>query len=323
MQNNKSLSKSTTDNLCVLSFAEKSVIFIIDKFNDIIFILVRGISEHLEEIKIQNQFHSLKIKMATSNRQTRSNPSAGDSSSSVMEQLVRISDQLAALSYLPAAVKELRDEVSDVKHSIDFNGKVVEDISKKITAVENKLKMVDLLKTEVDSLKVRITDIQDDMEQRDQWARRSNIELVGVPERKGEHLINIVTSLAQHTGFDLDPKIDIDFVTRVAPKEPKKGQHKPIIIKMQARYRKDDFLAAIRNKRNLVSTDIGCGGDSRVYANDHLTSASKRLLHLTKEAAKQNHFRFVWVRNCRILVRKSEGSQIRAILKAEDLNKII
>lgn len=263
--------------------------------------------------------------MATSNRhhKTRSNSSSRDSSSSVMEQLARISDQLAALSYLPAAVKELRDEVSDVKHSIDFSGKIVEDMSKKITAMENKLKLVDSLKNEVDSLKVRLANFQDDMEQRDQWARRSNIELVGIPERNGENLIGIVSSLARKTGFDLDPKIDIDFVTRVAPKESKKGQHKPIIIKMQARYRKDDFLASIRKMQNLTGSDIGCGGDSRVYANDHLTSASKRLLHLTKEAAKQNNFRFVWVRNCRILVRKSEGSRIKSILKAEDLNKIL
>lgn len=261
--------------------------------------------------------------MASSNRQTRSNPSTGDSSSSVMEQLMKISDQLAALSYLPAAVKELRDEVSEVKLSIDFNGKVVEDISKKISTMENKLKLVDLLKSEVDSLKACIANIQDDMEQRDQWARRSNIELVGIPEKKGENLISIVSSIAKKIGFDIDPKIDIDFITRVAPKEVKKGQHKPIIIKMQARYRKDDFLASIRRKRDLISSDIGCGGDSRIYANDHLTSASKRLLHLTKEAAKLNHYRFVWVRNCRILVRKSEGSQIRAILKTEDLNKII
>lgn len=240
-----------------------------------------------------------------------------------MEQLVTISEQLAALSYLPAAVKELRNEVSEVKHSIEFSGKMVEEINTKISALESKLKLVDVLKNEVDSLKVHITKIQDDMEQRDQWARRSNIELVGIPERKGENLITIITSLAKHTGFDIDPRVDIDFVTRVAPKESKKGQHKPIIIKMQARYRKDDFLTSIRTKRNLSSSDIGCGGDSRIYANDHLTSASKRLLHLTKEAAKQNQYRFVWVRNCRILVRKSEGSHIRAILKLEDLNKMI
>lgn len=61
----------------------------------------------------------------------------------------------------------------------------------------------------------------------------------------------------------------------------------------------------------------------KLYINEHLTKKNQTILYETKQNAKKKNFKFVWVRDCKILVRKNETSRIFTIRSLEDMESIL
>lgn len=192
----------------------------------------------------------------------------------------------------------------------------IKETNSKIQKIENELRDYKEVKTSVRGLIV-------DSRNKDQWLRRSNIEIIGIPEASGENLNEIVQKLAMRCQFPLDPTVDVDFITRVATKSADGvTKPRPIIIKMIKRYKKDDFLVSLRKIKGLKLIDIGIDSSGKVYANDHLTAFNKYLLRQAKQLAKENDYSLVWVRNCSIMVRRTLTSPVIFISSEDDLKKI-
>lgn len=185
----------------------------------------------------------------------------------------------------------------------------------------------DKLKQDLDHLRSKVTDISDCNDRNEQWVRRSNIQINGVPEKKGENLLSLVKSLAQKCNFAMNVDSDVDFVTRVAVKNDADNKTpKPIILKMHSRYKKDDFLSSLRKLKNCTAGDIGITGAQsgyNIFFNDHLSARNKYLLKQAKRLAKEKGYVYCWVRNCTIMVRRSDQSPIIHITSEHSLNKII
>lgn len=235
-------------------------------------------------------------------------------------KLLVIHDQLNELITLQSDVKLIREELTLIKESINNR---LESVSDRVTKLEDQLNSLkEVTKTVVD-LGHDFDKITEESNSRDQWTRRSNIELIGIPEKKNENLIDLIKKLGQISGFLVDPQMDIDFVTRVAPRDYNGKQLRPIVLKMISRYRKDDFVSALRRAK-LTTGDLGYDGcdNNKVFVNDHLTSRNKYLLRQAKAIAKEKGFKWVWVRNCNIIVRRNDSSSPIYIKTADDLNKI-
>ncbi|CAG9783468.1 unnamed protein product [Diatraea saccharalis] len=216
-------------------------------------------------------------------------------------------------------LKQVKADVADLKASLDSR---IDDISDRVSNLESRISAVENAKTELDHLKKIINVLVEDNNRSEQWVRRSNIQINGIPFKSGENLINVTKRLADRCSFPLKDT-DIDFVTRIAVKDHNDKRPKPIILKMQSRYRKDEFLAAIRNLKNIKASDLGFGSsDSRVYANDHLSTKNKFLLRQAKMKSKEKNYAFCWVRNCTIMVRKNETSPVLHINSEDSLKKI-
>ncbi|KAG7313103.1 hypothetical protein JYU34_000188 [Plutella xylostella] len=217
------------------------------------------------------------------------------SSPNIAADLKRIEVQLLKLSSLPTDINEFRNELRSFKQSMEFSNSKMEDLVRKVDTFESQFKLVDELQKQVVSLSNKVDAMEAESEQREQWSRRSNIELVNIPEKKGEDLFRIVFNIAKTCDFDLQ-NADIDFVTRVAAKKPIQGKPKPIVVKFLSRYRKDNFLACFRKKKFVQSSELGFDGKSvKIFANDHLTLRNKDLLRETKRLASECNYEYVWV----------------------------
>lgn len=218
-------------------------------------------------------------------------------------------------------LKPLREEIASIKESLNFINNQHDLIVKRVDNLEKEVKLVSVAKAEVGKIRDAISIADAENHKREQWARRSNVEIFGIPERQGENLLKILGDIASHMQFPLHSASDIDFVTRVAPKQNENKKIKPIVVRFLARWKKDDFLAVARKLR-LKCSDIGISGDSFVHFNEHLTSRNKALLQRVKSVCKEKGFKYVWVRNCSIKVRRSDTSPVIHISCESDLNKI-
>lgn len=56
-----------------------------------------------------------------------------------------------------------------------------------------------------------------------------------------------------------------------------------------------------------------------IFINEHLSYGTKLILKQAKDMAKQNGFKYVWVRDGRVLVRKSDRSSVISISSDDDV----
>lgn len=61
----------------------------------------------------------------------------------------------------------------------------------------------------------------------------------------------------------------------------------------------------------------------KIFINDTLTKFMRDLFKRAKEVVKEKEFKFIWVRNSTILLRKKEGDKVIIIKSFVDLDKLI
>ena len=105
-----------------------------------------------------------------------------------------------------------------------------------------------------------------------------------------------------------------------------KGKKK-LVVKFKSREKKLILLkkskennSSLQNMKESHSTNNRQG--NKVYVNDELTASNRKLLFLTKSKARERNWRYVWVKDGRILVKKEESSRPIYIGKTSDINDI-
>lgn len=230
----------------------------------------------------------------------------------------------AAFSNINNTLMQLKTEVTDLQNNVMFMSEKYDSIIKRMSSVEEKTKAVSVLELEVKNLESQLKVAKVSIERQEQWSRRSNIEIIGLPEIKGENLINTLSKLATYAKCPFNPQSDIDFVTRVAHMNKDLKKPKPVVVRFLSRYKKDEFLSRLREIKDLKACDIGYSDNMyRIYFNEHLTSDSKILLNKVKKVAEEKQYKYVWVKNCSILARRNDTSPAIHISKEEDLKKLI
>ncbi|XP_069355159.1 uncharacterized protein [Maniola hyperantus] len=237
-------------------------------------------------------------------------------------QISQLQMQMSSIQIIKNDLCSLKTDISELKNSLSAK---VEDLENRMSDAELKLSQMSDLQSEVDELKSKVASMMESNLKNDQWVRRSNIQINGIPSRKDEDLIKVIKDLADMSGYSLDTSRDIDFVTRIAIRNDVDTSYpKPIILKLLSRYKKDDFLSCLRRLKDLKASDVGFpGNQARIYINDHLSSYNKMLLQKAKALAKEKKYDYCWVRNCTVMVRQNEKSKIIHITSEESLKKIV
>ncbi|XP_045502922.1 uncharacterized protein LOC123699918 [Colias croceus] len=168
----------------------------------------------------------------------------------------------------------------------------------------------------------QITELHNSLNKQQQWCRQSNIEVIGLPELSNENPKLLITEIANHAGVKLSAE-DVEFAHRVQPFKSIPNRPRSLVIKLKDRNVKDRILSGLRKTKGITTKDIGFAGKpTRFYVFDHLTPNNKVLLKETKDIAAKKSYKFVWVRNCHIFLRKNEESPVLSIASKKDLSKI-
>ncbi|KAJ2937407.1 hypothetical protein O0L34_g19094 [Tuta absoluta] len=229
----------------------------------------------------------------------------------VMEELNKIKLSLAPLMNVMDGIREIKDELTDVKSSMKI-------YSDKLQNLEGRLKSVEKACDDAHKLEDRISALEADLNEKNQWARLNNVEIKGVPLKDRENLLDIVSKIGTKISYPIS-KQTINFVARVPSQDNKL---KPIVVSFVNRYVKEDFVAAARKIKKLQPIDIGIDGVGQVFVNDHLTVQNKMLLTEAKKLKNKHEFEFLWVKNSKIFARKNPKSKVILIKTSKDLAKI-
>ncbi|CAK1548668.1 unnamed protein product [Leptosia nina] len=228
-------------------------------------------------------------------------------------------------STLTQEIKPLREEILILKESI---GLINTDCnSLKLENEDIKLK-VQNLESINEKLSKSLSDMHVRLNQAELQLRLNNLELQCVPEQKNENLLDIFTNLSKTIGCKIDVN-EITHCTRVAKINKTSTRPRSIIYQLTSRKSRDSILAGALNfnKKNphnkLNSSDLGVtGSKTPVFISEHLSPTVKSLHAAVRLRAKEKNFKFVWIRNGKIFVRKNEETDFLVIRNFDMLENI-
>lgn len=211
---------------------------------------------------------------------------------------------------------------SDILQNINAKLEKLPSMEKKLNQVlavveSQKLKITELEK-KIDSQAEHNKKLQDSLEKSNemieelqQRSRLNNIIVNGVKQVKGENVYKLIENLGKKLNIQ-DCMKDVQIAHRV--NTTKTDKVKPIIVRLTNSSARDRWTSAFRSKRLYTEG---------LYVNEHLTKKNQELLYKVKNFKVTNNYKFVWVKDCKILIRKDESSRIFVIRKEEDLQRIV
>lgn len=229
-------------------------------------------------------------------------------------------------NYVNKELKVIKDNIDEIKKSMEFMNEKYEEMK---TEVSSKINIIIDVQRENEQLKTTVHDLNMRLNQVEQQARSSNLEIQCLPEHKTENLVSTVMNISRIISCELS-ETNIHHVTRIAKQSPTSSRPKSIVVQFSGPRVRDTFLAAsIRFNKNktheekLNSSLLGISGKKEnIYIMEHLSPANKNLHAATRLKAKKLGYQFVWIRSGRIFVRKTDGAEYKYIKDLDTLDKL-
>lgn len=241
-----------------------------------------------------------------------------------MSDLTKLREEIRKemIEFKSSIERELRKEIRDLKNSVSFLNDEVEKMKKENADLVGDNKSLrsanEQLRTECEAFKKQISQQEQRITASEQYSRKCNLEIKGIPKLAEEDLGNTLHRIG---GLLIVPvtKDDVEKCHRVPAKNASSIPN--IIVQFRSRSKRD--LVLQKAKKTRISTqDLGHASNTPVFINEHLCPVLKQLLGAAIAKKKAANWRFVWTNDGRILMRKDEGSHVLHIRDASDIEKI-
>ena len=162
----------------------------------------------------------------------------------------------------------------------------------------------------------------DKLDEVEQYGRRQNLEIVGVPVQENEDTNALVIEVAKLLDIEVPPdQISTSHRLPINPNS-KISKTSPIIVRFVNRDIRNKLYANRKLTRSVNLNKFSVAGTEKIYLNENLAQIRKKLFGKTKQKAKQMNYRYIWTTNGNIFAKKSDDEITLAIKNDLDLNLI-
>lgn len=155
----------------------------------------------------------------------------------------------------------------------------------------------------------------------EQASRKHNIEIVGIEQLPGENVKEIVAKIGDV--IDVNSS-DIEWARRTRP--PRENSKPASIIvgfKTAGTGSREAWLAQRRKLMDTTSDMITSGvAKNKIYINEDLTKTTRALLWNTKKQLL-SIYKYIWVSNGEVLVKKAEGEKAICVRAESDISDLL
>ncbi|KAI5651890.1 hypothetical protein NE865_00227 [Phthorimaea operculella] len=224
---------------------------------------------------------------------------------------------------LTAEIRFLRDDVASMNNRLtEMSGSlskceagllnVLTQLGESQARIKE-LEVCDAKKTaEITNLTCQVQELKEQLHSQAQSVVRNEIEIAGIPEKQNERLFHLVSLTATKAGMELQED-DIDWIMRAGPKRaPTEGQNnfpRPIVVRFVRRLKRDEFIKASKSRKNITTKGFSeAMEEKKIYINERLTRATRLLFREARSHYAAAGFKFCWVQNGFVYLRRREGS---------------
>lgn len=240
-------------------------------------------------------------------------------------------------------MREFRREMAGLHSSMGACSERVDSLEARIEALETRQSAA-LPDAKVNQLERIVTQLQLELNDREQDLLGSDLEIANIPEVPGENVLHTVGLVAAKLGVGLDER-DIVFAQRIGlryDREPQTASSvspaggagaagagaaparaRRIVVRLTRRGLRDDLLKSARVRRGATTADLGLPAPSRrFYVNERLTKTNRQLFYRVREAAGRLGWKYSWTKFGRILAKQGEGKPTYCIRSEEDFSRV-
>lgn len=206
----------------------------------------------------------------------------------------------------------LASEQLDIKNKLDERDKKIEELESESVLVQREL-----------------TNLNNRLSAVEKISRDHNVEIQGVPESRSENLLGIFKNLCAAVSTPFADN-DIRGFRRVAKIDRTSDRPRNIIITLSSPRLRDLLLSAVHryNKSNakdmLSSRHLGITVDSRrVYVVEHISPESKQIHAASRKFARDNSYKYVWVKYGQVFLRKDDNSNAVRVKSCDFLKSLV
>ncbi|XP_037971829.2 uncharacterized protein LOC119693172 [Plutella xylostella] len=216
------------------------------------------------------------------------------------------------------------DQLATLTKSVASWEKRILDLETKCGELTNCATLVKKQDSEMLELNGTITMLQDQLNNQEQFYLRNELEISGLTEMSNENLLHTTLLSAQKLGVELSVS-DIDGASRVGPRPTQPdAEPRPVVVRLLRSAKRNQLIQAARVRKNLTTKDVELSGKPRtVYFNERLTKHNRTLFRDTRIRAKSYGYKFYWVRNGVIYVRKDEQKKPKTIRNYYELDSLV
>ncbi|XP_045761077.1 uncharacterized protein LOC123864571 [Maniola jurtina] len=219
--------------------------------------------------------------------------------------------------------KIIKKELKETNIGVQFCSEKVDECLECMEAFKEKIKHLEKKNCDLDNkykaMENKMAALQQRVNDFEQKELCHNIEIIGIPYVEKEDLGEITKTIAKNL------KTNVADVKKCKRTTGPPG--KPGVLKLQM-LDEDTKFKWIKQARsthltvdNIISGIQTQAGKEKVYIREELTNYNKALLWQTKQHCKDK-YRFVWCKDGKIMVRKSENSKVYIIRAEEDLKNL-
>lgn len=254
----------------------------------------------------------------------------------------RSSPHIDKLDQILNAINGLNVKYSEIKKvttEIQTNQKIIcqqlHELNKKVENVskENDLikkNVIKLEKNQIEQYKL-INVLEAEVDTHNQNMLTNNLIIGGLPHNTDPRnaMEKIMSSLKTKCTID-----DVDKLIFLSSKQSQPSNSAStrsdksaplLLVKFKNINAKLEIKQKKKEKRSLFVNEIGLnsGSDKQIFIRDHVTQYKKNLFNECRVVKSTYDFKFLWMDNSRILIRKQENSKIYSINNRNDLNHLV
>ncbi|KAI5751508.1 hypothetical protein M8J77_008125 [Diaphorina citri] len=224
----------------------------------------------------------------------------------------------------------LGEKLDEYEKSLEFTAGKMDDIAKDIKVIQQKMIETEQKQNKIEAenkeLKTRVRNLEVELKEMGQAALNNKLEISGLPNSANLNVTDVAKKFVEKTG--LDP-IAVGNYTVEKPFKTQ-NQDRPnvkasIVVGFKSVETRNQVFGKIRaDKIRFKTKDIvpGTSDESSVFVNEYLSPYYRKLFYEAKKIKTEKNYAYLWVRDGKILLKKTQESNVMRLTCMDDLAKI-
>lgn len=219
-----------------------------------------------------------------------------DNSSNATLQVI-----LKELQELKVKQTESIQHITDLKNALEGYKVVTDNLTQENVALRN----------DNEILRSKINKIENALNNTDQQQKLDhNLVINGITETENENTTDLIINFANTIDVELTPE-NIISANRVATANKDSGLPKSIIVQLNDKNKRDSLL---KNRKKQTNKN------RPIYITEQLSTKQQFIFKKARDLKREKKIKFAWVKDGKILIRKTEDSRAVNLTNINELN---